>query len=93
MSIRVMSLVWAHSQLSGSGLLTMLAIADWADDEGRAYPAINTLAKKCRLSERGTRYGVHQAERVGELLIEANAGPGGANLYRVLVQRTINNET
>lgn len=52
MSVRTLSRVWDFSQHSGTHLLMMLAIADFADDDGRAYPAVPTLAKKCRMSSR-----------------------------------------
>lgn len=53
MSLRVLTLVWDRFPEGGSKLLTMLALADWAgDDGGRIYPSIPTLAAKIRLSER-----------------------------------------
>lgn len=39
MSIRVMSSVWANSKQSGNDLLVLLALADFADDRGVAFPA------------------------------------------------------
>jgi hypothetical protein len=52
MSSYVTSLVWRFSKSDGSTLLTALAIADFCDDDGRAYPAVGTLAKKARISKR-----------------------------------------
>jgi hypothetical protein len=42
MSIKVMSLVWEKSQAKGKELLLMLAIADFADDWGEAFPGIKS---------------------------------------------------
>jgi len=52
MSIRVMTKVWEHSRMKGSALLLLLAISDFADDEGIAFPGTYTLSKKIRMSER-----------------------------------------
>jgi hypothetical protein len=39
MSIKVMSQVWEHSTRKGTRLLLLLALADFANDEGICYPA------------------------------------------------------
>ncbi len=53
MSIKVLGIVWDNYPGGGSKLLTMLALADWADDAGgRIYPSMRTLANKIRMSER-----------------------------------------
>lgn len=86
MSIFVTSLVWKFSRAEGSTLLTALAIADFADDEGRAYPAVSTLAAKARISERSAQYAVRELIELGELLVEPGTGPRGTNTYCVQVQ-------
>lgn len=78
-----MSRVWESSQHAGSDLLMLLAIADFADDDGNAYPAVATLAKKCRMKPRNCQYILRTLEQSGELTIEANKGPGGLNRYRI----------
>lgn len=85
LSIRVMTQVWANSQQKGSGLILLLAIADHANDDGYAYPGVETLAKKSRMSERNTRYVLDQLVAGGELAIARGTGPKGTNEYRVLV--------
>ena len=87
MSIRTMSKVWDCSQHAGSDLLMLLAIADFSDDDGNAYPAVATLAEKCRMKERNCRYILRTLEASGELSIKPNAGPKGSNLYRVNLGR------
>ena len=82
-SIRAMAAVWKHCKAGGVELLVMLAIADRADDEGAAYPSLQTLATKIRMSPRNTRYLISKLEKSGELEIERNAGPHGCNLFRV----------
>lgn len=83
MSVRTMAKVWESSQHAGSDLLMLLAIADFSDDEGNAYPAVSTLAGKCRMKVRNCQYLLRNLEKSGELSILQNAGPHGSNLYRV----------
>ena len=81
MSIRVMSRVWDESEQKGSALLLLLAIADYAhDDGGGAYPGVDTLAKKTRLSVRQTQRVIQQLADSGELEIQRSAGPRGVNI-------------
>ena len=83
MSIKVMTAVWECSNQKGSALLLLLAIADFADDDGYAYPSVQTLAKKARASERNTHYLLKHLQASGELEIRRNEGPRGCNLCRV----------
>jgi hypothetical protein len=78
-----MSSVWEKSDLGGTELLCLLAISDFANDRGIAFPSVATLAKKIRMSERNTHYLLKKLVEKGELEIEVNAGPGGCNLFRV----------
>lgn len=84
MSIAVMSAVWAHSSAKGGDLLVLLAIADFAHDNGVAFPSVPTLAKKSRLSDRQVTSILKRLHSHGELEIKKNQGPKGTNLYRVL---------
>lgn len=85
MSIRVMSLVWEHSKQQGSALLVLLAIADFADDDGYCYPSVERLAHKSRMSVRNVRYILRQLEESGELVIERGGGRHRTNRYRVML--------
>ena len=79
-----MSYVWEHSKQSGSALLLLLAMADHAHDDGRGvFPSVERLAKKCRSSERNTRYLLRSLEAAGELIMEPNAGPNRTNLWQI----------
>lgn len=69
MSVRVMSYVWELSQAKGSQLLLLLAIADYAGDDGLAWPGLETLAHKSRLSKRQVIRIVQELENMGELYI------------------------
>ena len=83
MSIRVMSDVWEKSQHSGTELLMLLAIADNANDERRAWPSVRTLARKTRMKPRNAQYLLKRLEESGELSINVGAGPNGSNVYSV----------
>lgn len=86
MSIKVTSYVWDNSTAKDGALLVLLAIADHAHDDGTgAWPTVATLARKSRMSERGVQYSLRKLEEAGELVVEPNAGPGGRNLYRILL--------
>ncbi|MBX6391150.1 MAG: helix-turn-helix domain-containing protein [Frankia sp.] len=88
-----MSQVWEHSRQHGSALLVLLAIADFADDDGWAYPSIERLAEKARMSTRNVRYVLRHLEASGELMIVAGGGRHQTNRYRVLVAPPVDGET
>jgi Helix-turn-helix domain len=52
MSIRVMTQVWQRARFAGGDLLVLLALADWANDEGCCWPSLVAIAAKARLSKR-----------------------------------------
>ena len=83
MSVRTMAAVWERSQHSGTSLLMLLAIADFADDDGRAYPSVPTLARKCRMKERNAQYILSELVESAELTIQRGKGPRGSNVYRI----------
>lgn len=88
MSVRTMARVWAESRHGGTDLLMMLAIADFADDDGNAYPSVPTLAEKCRTTSRHANRILSGLRASGELEIRVNEGPRGTNRYRVCVGMT-----
>lgn len=92
MSVRVMAAVWDRSTHSGNALLMLLAIADFADDEGRSYPSVSTLATKCRLQLRGAQRLLAELRASGELRIELNAGPKGCNRYTVTPPKPLHDD-
>lgn len=87
MSIRVMSIVWDRYQGGGSKLLTMLALADFGNDEGkRIYPSIETLAGKVRMSPRQMNRIINELKSEGVIAIinDGNkGGPGQSNQYAI----------
>ena len=67
MSIFQMSKVWTMQNLEPGEKLVLLAVADFADDEGRAWPSIPTLAKKSSLSEDTVRRKLRKLVHAGTL--------------------------
>lgn len=87
MSVRVMSKVWEKAPYSGGTLLVLLALADWADDDGRCYPKIEKVAKKARLTKSGTKFCLKRLILDGTVILEEESeGPGKPRKYRVGVQ-------
>lgn len=94
MSIRVIQWVWDHSQAGGADRLVLLAIADNANHDGSdAWPSVEELSRKARVSERTVQRCIGNLEALGELVVERNAGgsrttPGNRrpNRYAVIMQ-------
>src|SRR3990167_2787825 len=97
MSIRVMTKVWEKSPQKGTALLLLLAIADFANDDGMAWPGIATLSTKVRMSERYVHRMIKELASAGELKVDYKAGKNGTNRYWVQVdpepQFTVNRKT
>ena len=84
MSIHLTSAVWKHSRQQKSGaLLVLLAIADYANERGIAWPAVSTLARKARMSTRNAQRWLRCLERDGELKVLRNQGRCGTNIYQI----------
>ncbi len=81
-----MSRVWAGSRHKGGALLLMLALADFAHDDGtNAYPSIATLARKTRMSDRQVQRIIQQCEKSGELVAYRSADGRSSTTYTVVL--------
>ena len=87
MSIRVMSWVWENSRAEGTDRLVLLALADYAGDDGYAYPSVARLALKARISTRTVQRCIRSLMALGEVTVSPNQGRGGANVYRVQMRQ------
>lgn len=76
--------VWKFSPAKGSELLLLLAIADNANHHRIAWPGIDHLAGKTRLSRRQTQNLIRQLESDGLIKVHRGAGPNGVHLYEVV---------
>ena len=83
MSIQVSTQVWEGSKHKSGTLLLLLALADHADPEGKAYPGIQLLADKTRITPRHVRRCIGNLLKSGELRILPEAAPGGGHWYQI----------
>jgi DNA-binding transcriptional regulator YhcF (GntR family) len=81
MSIFVMSQVWKNGPENQGELLVLLALADYANDEGECFPSMASVGKKARMSERNARRVVRKLEQDGYLTVRENRGRKHTNLY------------
>lgn len=66
--------------MDGPRLLLLLALADYANDEGaHCYPSIKTLARRCRRSDRRTQALLRELAASGEIDIELGRGAPSAH--------------
>jgi len=85
LSIKVMSLVWERSEATSTHLLVMLAMADFADDDGLAWPSYDRIGLKIRQSGRNAKRIVKQLLDTDELSLVQSGSRGQSNQYRVEV--------
>jgi hypothetical protein len=67
--------------------LIMIAIADFADDSGKAWPSIDTLAARAECSRRSVQEHLQHLRAAGDLVIVPNAGRSGTHLYRIIFKK------
>lgn len=79
-----MTWVFDHSQSQGGQRLVLLALANHAGrEEWTAWPAVPTIAREARMSERGVQYALRGLERDGRIA-KAGRSHAGTNLWRVM---------
>lgn len=81
MSIRLMSEVWDRADASQTSLLVLLAIADFASEEGVCWPSIAVLARRARTSERHVQRVLTDLEATG--WVSRNDRKGHSTVYRI----------
>lgn len=79
-----MNRVWDQSELKGSQLLLELAIADNANDDGFAWPGVNYLARKIRMSPRQVQRMIPELIGASEIAVEFGAGRGNTHQFWIL---------
>jgi Helix-turn-helix domain len=89
MSIKVMTEVWESSSTKGGARLVLLALADYANDEGYCHPGVERLALKSALTERNVQFILRELEARGELVTLQRAGRGHVNAYWVVPPKTV----
>ena len=76
MSIKLIAKVWDSGKYTQGTLLVLLALADWADDEGgRVYPSLAKVGAKSRLTIRQVRRIMRKLEADGVITKVHDGGP------------------
>jgi hypothetical protein len=76
MSIKLMTAVWDREDLSSTQKLVLLALADWANDEGLCWPSIERVAKKSSLKKRAVQLAIRSLEETHFIRREEVIGKG-----------------
>lgn len=74
MSVKLMAQVW-ELELESTEKLVLLAMADFANDEGRCYPSLSRVAQKCGRSSRQA-WRIFSALREKMLIVPVEQGGG-----------------
>lgn len=77
-----MTAVWERTDLSSTQKLVLLALADWANDEGLCWPSINRLAVKASMAGRSIQRIIRELEDAGFVRRDEVTGKG--NKYWIL---------
>jgi hypothetical protein len=91
MSIALITAAWRLDGLAPTEKLVLLALCDWANDEGESlHPSIKAIAAKSSLSDRQAQRVVHGLIATGWLEVIGNAvggAPGATRQYRLNVRK------
>lgn len=83
MSIKAITWVLDDCPASGTELLVMIALADYADESGVSWPSIATLARRARCSERTAQRAVRALEADGSQIVRAIGGGRASTRYQI----------
>ena len=89
MSVKVLTYVLENSAQKGNELLTLIVLADHANEQGLGWPSVVRIAKLIRADERTARRCIRRLEQSGELKLRKGDGKGGTNLYWIPMQETL----
>lgn len=76
MSIKLMTAVWERDDLSSTQKLVLLALADWANDEGLCWPSIARICTKASLKQRAVQMAIRSLEDAGFIRRDEVMGKG-----------------
>ena len=85
MSIKIMDKVFKDTSLDSNKKLIMLSIADNANDQGYAYPSINTLVEKTSLSKPTVIKHLKELENLGLLISHKRHRKNGSATSKIYV--------
>jgi hypothetical protein len=85
MSIRALNRVFENSEATGSDLLVLIMLANFANEHGKAWPSNATLARMARIDERHVRRCIATLhDELKEIDVSYKTGTRGVNEYHVL---------
>jgi hypothetical protein len=87
MSIKIMTAVWDREDLSSTQKLVLLALADWANDEGLCWPSIERVAKKSSLKKRAVQLAIRSLEEMQFIRREEVIGKGNRYWIQIPVHQ------
>lgn len=83
MSIDLMAWVWRSGPENQAQMLVLLALADAANERGYCWPAVATIARKARMSERNARRILRDLEDAGWIAVNYERGRNHTNGYTI----------
>lgn len=87
MSERLVMHVWKTTQgMEGSKVLVLLALAEWADDEGNVEVSMPELSQTARQSERNVQYWLKKLEEESVIFRHAQSGRGRKSYYKLSIE-------
>lgn len=102
MSVKALDAVFERSKAAGAAFTVLIAMADWADHQGRCYPSFAQIARKARVFRSSVATAIRDLTALGELeRVTRGHGPTTAdedddpqtvrsqwrNVYRILLIR------
>jgi hypothetical protein len=87
MSVKALSIVFEKFPYGGTDYLTIIALADWSDDDGRCFPSVASVGRKIRLSERQARRSMSNLISGGFVKVIGNkygGVPGETRRYQIV---------
>lgn len=90
MSIHVLSWVLTHSESTLGRRLVLIALAEYAHDDGsKSFPTIATLQERTRLSRTAVQRALRQLVTDGEI-VQTGSTQAGVAVYRILMEGAAN---
>jgi hypothetical protein len=83
MTVRWIAHIFDQGPTNANERLVMLALADYANDEGECWPSIAGICRKSALKNRGVQGILRRLEAAGWIEIVRGGGRKNCNLYRL----------
>ena len=86
MSVKYIAKAW-ESAAEGNALLLLLALSDYANDEGELFPSLQTITKKSKIKKTTLTYIIRAFEEIGVInrtQRQRENGSDTSNVYKLL---------